>query len=446
VTAEFSSDFVFGTATSAYQIEGAWNLDGKGPSIWDTFTQTPGRVAGDVPGDAGVDHYHRLEEDLDLLGRLGVDSYRFSLSWSRILPDGVGRPNPRGLAFYDRLIDGLLQRGIAPNATLYHWDLPQALEDRGGWPQRDVVEWFAEYAEVAFARFGDRVPLWSTLNEPIALWVGYGLGAFAPGRRDPAAGKAAMHHALLAHGRAVEAFRASSAFGQIGIVLDIWQRHPATDSATDRDLALRDEDDGFRFFLDGLFAGSYSERIRARLAADGTLPDIRSGDAALSATPIDYLGLNVYSRVVVDAREYNPQWWVASQSHPGGNFLANGMEFYPRAVYDAVAMVRHEYGVQLPVYITENGMAGTDERVVDGTVDDGERIRYVAGFLDEVARANRDGLDIRGYYLWSLLDNFEWAAGYAQRFGIVHVDPDGFARTPKRSFEWYRSVIAARSL
>ena len=198
--------------------------------------------------------------------------------------------------------------------------------------------------------------------------------------------------------------------------------------------------------MDGLFAGGYSERIRSRLASEGTLPDIRPEDATLAATPIDFLGLNVYSRVVVDARDYNPQWWVASQSHPGGNFLANGMEFYPRAVYDAVAMVRRDYGVRLPVYITENGMAGTDELVQNGTVDDSERIGYVTGFLEEIARANRDGLDIRGYYLWTLLDNYEWAAGYGQRFGIVHVDPVEFTRTPKRSFDWYRSVIASRRL
>ncbi len=351
------SGFQFGVATSAYQIEGAWDADGKGPSIWDTFSQTPGRVDGDVPGDRGVDHYRRYREDVAIMRDLGLDSYRFSLSWARLLPEGTGRINRAGIDFYSRLIDELLAAGIDPNVTLYHWDLPQALEDRGGWANRDVADWFGEYAALAFAEFGDRVPRWATLNEPIALWVGYGMGVFAPGRADERDGRAAMHNALLAHGRGVQEFRASGASGEIGIVLDIWQRHPATDSPQDRAIAERDEDDGFRFFLDPLLGGGYSDRLTSRLTAEGTMPEVRDGDLELIATPIDYLGLNVYSRVVVSAENYNPKWWVADDSHPGGNFLDNGMEFYPKSVYDAIGMVRSEYGFEGPIFITENGVS-----------------------------------------------------------------------------------------
>ncbi|MDR0416487.1 MAG: beta-glucosidase, partial [Propionibacteriaceae bacterium] len=443
---QFPPDFVFGAATSAYQVEGAWDEDGKGPSIWDTFSQTPGHVDRDIPGDDGADHYHRTAEDLALLSHLGVDSYRFSLSWPRLLPEGTGRVNPRGAAFYDRLIDDLLAAGITPNATLYHWDLPQALEDRGGWPNRDIADWFAEYAAVAFSRFGDRVRWWSTINEPIALWVGYGLGVFAPGRADPAAGKAAMHNALRAHGRAVDAFRAAGCPGDIGIVLDIWQRHPATGSPADRALADQEEDDGFRFFLGPLFAGGYSDRLRRRLEAQGVMPAVAAGDLELIARPIDFLGLNVYSRVVVDAANHNPLWWTAGDTRPGGNFLSNGMEFYPEALYDAAAMVRRDYHVTLPLFITENGLGLPDEPMAGGRVEDDERIRYIHGFLAQLLRARADGHDIRGYYLWSLLDNYEWAAGFSQRYGLVHVDPATKTRTPKASFDWYRALIAARSL
>lgn len=438
----FPDDFVFGVATSAYQIEGAWNEDGKGPSIWDTFTHTPGKVHRDIPGDTAVDHYHRWREDVDLLRLLGIPSYRFSLSWPRLLPEGTGRPNPRGIEFYDRLIDRLLEAGIEPNVTLYHWDLPQALEDRGGWPSPAVADWFEEYAALAFDRFGDRVPRWSTLNEPIALWVGYGLGVFAPGRHDPVAGRQAMHNALVAHGRAVRAFRSAAGAGEIGIVLDIWPRHPASASDADRDLARRDEEDGFRFFLDGLLRGSYDDAILARLQGEGTMPSIGADDLALASQPIDYLGINVYSRVVVDSRTYSPRWWEGAATHPGGNYLANGMEFYPEALYEAATMLRDDYDLAIPLYVTENGMSAADERIEPGRVRDDERIRYVSGFLRQALRVRAEGIDLRGYYLWSLLDNYEWAAGFSQRFGIVHVDPATLDRVPKDSALWYRDLIS----
>lgn len=444
----FPRDFQFGVATSAFQIEGAWDLDGKGPSIWDTFSHTPGKVWRDEPGgEVAVDHYHRFREDVAIMKDLGLDTYRFSLSWPRLLPEGTGRVNQAGLDFYKRLLDELDDAGIASNVTLYHWDLPQALEDRGGWGNRDVAGWFGEYAALAFDELGDRVTRWATLNEPIAIWVGYGMGIFAPGHADPRLGKQAMHHALLAHGAGVSAFRASAAAerSEIGLVLDIWQRHPATDSAADLALAQRDEDDSFRFFLDPLLRGAYGDRIVSRLTAEGVMPEIRDGDLESISQPLDFLGLNVYSRVVVSAENYNPQWWVAGDGHPGGNFLDNGMEFYPKSVYDAIMMARDEYGFDGPIWITENGVADGPSSV-DGPLHDEERIRYVAGFLEWIARAIDDGADVRGYYLWSLMDNFEWAAGFSQKFGIVHVDLETLERTPKASAAWYRDVIARRGL
>lgn len=439
---QFPPGFQFGVATSAYQIEGAWNQEGKGPSIWDTFTQTPGKVHDDIPGNNGCDSYHRYPEDVALLRELGVDSYRLSLSWSRLLPAGVGAVNPAGVDYYDRVIDALLEAGIAPNVTLYHWDLPQALEDRGGWVNRDVADWFAEYAALAFDRFGDRVPLWATLNEPISLWMGYGVGRFAPGRQDAAAGRQTMHNAMLAHGRGVQAFRASGASGEIGIVLDIWKRQPLTPTPENIELANEGEDDGFRFFLDALRGGGYSDRIRARLEAAGTLPVILPGDQEVIEEPIDYLGLNVYSRVVVNAETTDREVWAQSETHPGGNYLDNGLEFYPRAVYEALEMVRDDYGWNGPTYITENG---TYDPIppTENPLEDDQRIAYVQGFLEWISQAVRDGFDVRGYYLWSLMDNYEWAAGYSYKFGLYHLDLDTLDRTPKKSASWYRNLIAA---
>lgn len=308
--------FEFGAATSAFQIEGAWDADGKGPSIWDTFGHTPGKVLDDIPGDVACDHYHRYPEDIEIMKWLGLDSYRFSLSWSRIMPEGVGRINQKGLDFYRRLTDSLLDAGITPNATLYHWDLPQALEDRGGWPDRDVADWFAEYASVVFDALGDRIGRWATVNEPISTWVGYALGAFAPGRRDERAGRQAMHNQMLAHGKAVQAFRAAGSPGDIGVVLDIWKRQPATDSLEDLALAAQGEDDGFRFFLDTLRGGGYSDRLRERLEADGTFPEVHDGDQEIIASPVDYLGLNVYSRVVVNSKNQDATGWAESDPPP----------------------------------------------------------------------------------------------------------------------------------
>jgi len=433
--------FRFGTATSAFQIEGGWDADGKSPSIWDTFGHTPGKVKDDIPGDIACDSYHRYGDDIALMRELGLDSYRMSLSWSRLIPDGTGRVNQAGVDYYNRVIDGLLEAGIDPNITLYHWDLPQALEDRGGWANRDVAEWYGEYAAVVFDRFGDRVQRWATINEPIAIWVGYGVGFFAPGHSDARAGRQAMHNALLAHGRGVQAFRAAGSPGEVGIVLDVWKRHPATDSAADIALANEGDDDGFRFFLDALRGGGYSDRILRRLDATGTMPDIRDGDQELIEQPIDYLGLNVYSRVVVDSTKNTGEKFAQSDPFPGGNFLDNGQEFYPRAVLDALDLLRDDYGWKGPVHITENGMTDGPSAASDPLQDD-ERIRYVEGFLEWISEAIRQGHDVRSYYLWSLMDNYEWSAGFSAKFGIAALDPVTLDRLPKKSALWYRDLVA----
>lgn len=438
----FPPSFRFGAATSAFQVEGAWEADGKGPSIWDTFGHTPGRFYDNLPGDFACDSYNRLEEDLRLISEVGIDSYRFSLSWPRLLPDGTGRVNPAGIGYYDRLVDGLLELGVQPNVTLYHWDLPQALEERGGWGNRDVADWFADYATVAFDRLGDRVRTWSTLNEPISIWMGYGRGVFAPGIRDERLGRRALHHALLAHGRAVQAFRAAGSPGEIGVVLDIWRRVPLTESAEDVQLAAEGEDDGFRFFLDPLLKGAYSDRIVDRLTREGTLPEIEDGDLTTISENLDFLGVNVYSRVVVDSTQAKPEAWAQSTPYPGGNYLDNGLEFYPRAVYEALEMLERDYGWRGPVMITENGMAD-GPGAGDDPLDDQERIAYMAGFLEWIGRSIAEGHDIRAYYAWSLMDNFEWSAGFSMRFGIARVDPVTLERVPKASARWYRDLIDA---
>lgn len=441
---EVPAGFVLGVATSAYQVEGAAAEGGRAPSIWDTFTSTPGNTKGGVSGCRGAEEYIRLEEDLAIMHDLGIDSYRFSISWSRLIPGGVGPVNEEGAAYYNRLIDRLLELGIQPNVTLYHWDLPQVLQDRGGWANRDVVEWFAEYARSSFELFGDGVTMWATLNEPISVWVGYGLGLFPPGITDAAIGRKAMHHAMLAHGRAVQEFRKSGAKGKIGIVIDVWKRHLASATEANRLLAEEAEDESFRFFFDELFAEGISERQIRRMTQADTIPPIEPGDYELAATLIDFLGINVYARVIVDSKSYNPIWWSQGNQFPGGNHLSNGTELYPDALTDAVRIVRDEYGVDIPIYITENGTTA-DGQVRDGVVQDDERIRYISAFLQKAIEAHDAGLGVNGYYVWSLMDNFEWAAAYSARFGLLHVDTDGtFDRTYKKSAHWFKRLAHSR--
>jgi beta-glucosidase len=416
--------FLWGVATSAYQIEGATREDGRGACIWDGF-DTP---AGES-GERACDFYHRSREDIALMRRLGIDVFRFSISWARVVPEGRGAVNVAGLDFYDRLVDDVLAAGIRPFATLYHFDLPQRLEDEGGWPARETAEAFAEYAAVVARRLGDRVPYWATHNEPwCTSWLGYVEGVHAPGRTDPAAGAAAAHHVLLSHGLAVEAIRREAPEAQVGILLDFWPQHAASDDA--RDVAAARAADGSRnrLFVDAVLSGRYPADVLERLGA--AAPPVREGDLATIAAPIDFLGVHYYSRNVVRAGPDGRPVGVP----PSGPLTAMGWEVYPEGMYEVLMRLHREYDAP-PLWVTENGMACAD------TLDDDERIAFLRAHLERVFRAIGEGVPVLGYLVWSLLDNFEWSEGYAKRFGLVRVDYETFERTPRQSFEWYRELV-----
>lgn len=437
---KFPDNFQWGVATSASQIEGAAFEDGRGASIWDTFSRLPGKILDGSTPDVACDFYHRYKSDIALAKSLGINAFRFSFSWSRILPDGTGRINGKGLDFYDRMIDELLKNEITPNATLYHWDLPQGIEDRGGWLNRDCADWFADYAELLFRRFSDRVPLFSTLNEPIAIYVGYGRGAFAPGKNSDRFGKQACHNALLAHGKAVERFRSLSLQkSKIGIVVDIWHRHPARDDNPD-DVALaeKENEESYRFFLNPIFNGGYTDYILKKMSDDGTLPEIEPEDFKYIGQKLDFFGLNCYNRVVVSKDSEAIKKKIINA---GGNFADTGEEFYPKSVYDALRILKNDYKVDIPIIITENGCRDNGEKSVNGEICDEFRIRYVKGFLKWIHKAIEEGIDVRGYYLWTLIDNFEWTAGYKFRFGIVSNDRITQKRTLKKSAFEYSDII-----
>lgn len=463
----FPPGFLWGAATSAYQIEGAWDEDGKGESIWDRFVRQPGKIAGGATGDIACDHYHRMPADVALMKELGLQAYRFSIAWSRVLPAGRGAVNQRGLDFYDRLVDELGQAGIAANVTLHHWDLPQALQDEGGWPRRDCADWFADYAQVVFERLGDRVALWATHNEPIVpSLLGWGAGGgVAPGLTDVAASYQAAHTMNLAHGRAVQVFRQGAYSGKIGIVLDLHGMVPASSSATDELACQRTRENAQGIFFDPIFLGRYPEYLMEWL---GPLrPQIEDGDLAQIHQPLDFLGLNYYFTQEVrhceDAADgLDAGLGVNSGATPeaklrakGGLFQAErkmltlpplghtelGWGIYPQGLGAVLRRVAAATG-NLPVYITENGCAMADQPGTDGFVQDDSRIDYLRRHLIEVQQAIREGIDVRGYFAWSLMDNFEWGAGYRPRFGIVRVDYDTMRRIPKASARWYREVIA----
>ncbi|HEY7691292.1 MAG TPA: GH1 family beta-glucosidase [Gaiellaceae bacterium] len=438
MTQSFPSGFVWGTATSAYQIEGAAGEDGRGESIWDRFSATPGRVTGSATGAVACDHYHRYREDVRLMRDLGAGAYRFSVAWPRVLPEGCGRVNTAGLDFYDRLVDELLANGIEPFVTLYHWDLPQPLEDRGGWPVRETVDAFAEYTGVVAARLGDRVRHWITQNEPwVAAWLGYGLGHDAPGRASEADAVAAGHHLLLAHGRALEILRAALPAARIGITLDLIPMHPLTPA--DRDVAAAAEADAERnlWFLEPVLRGAYPRKALGRLGPH--LPPGADGDLEAISRPIDFLGVNYYRRNLAWADPATGR--VAFAEVEGPDVTGNGWEVYPDGLYELLLRLHEDYGAPL-LYVTENGAAYPDVRGAAG-IDDARRIAYLERHLAAVGRALDAGVDVGGYFVWSLLDNFEWAQGYSQRFGIVYVDFGTLERIPKASYFWYRDVVTA---
>jgi beta-glucosidase len=435
------SGFVWGAATSAYQIEGAVTEDGRAPSIWDTFCAVPGAIDNGDTGEVACDHYHRWPEDVGLMRRLGLDAYRFSLAWPRVLPAGTGQVNQAGLDFYDRLVDGLLAAGIRPYATLYHWDLPQALQDRGGWPARETAYAFAEFASVVAGRLGDRVADWFTVNEPLcSAWIGYLDGMMAPGERDLSRAVPAAHHLLLGHGLAASALRDHSPGPvRVGAVLNLSPCEPATDDERDVAAARRADGHTNRWWLDPLHGRGYPADM---LAVYGIEPPVRPGDLATIATPMDHLGLNYYFRQVVTDDPTGPVPRAKMVSVPDWTFTAMGWEVHADGLEQLLVRLTDDYRVSR-VYVTENGSAWPDQVELDGQVQDKERTDYLEQHLEACLRAVRRGAPLAGYFAWSLLDNFEWAYGYAKRFGLVHVDYPTQRRTIKASGYRYRDIIAS---
>jgi beta-glucosidase len=446
----FPPGFLWGAATAAYQIEGAWDADGKGESIWDRFVRIPGAIANGDRGDVACDHYARWAEDVAHMANLGLKSYRFSVAWSRVQPRGCGPPNQRGLDFYRRLVEALNQHGIIPCLTLYHWDLPQALQDRGGWLNRDTALRFAEYSALMVRTLGDVVPLWVTHNEPfIQAFHGYGKGENAPGWRNPWAILPVAHHLLLSHGLAVDAFRACApqpAAGrapQIGIVLFIWPHHPASDQP--RDVAANHIVDGAmnHWFLAALFQGRYPADLLRHFARRAMRPPVHPDDLKIICRPIDFLGVNTYTRLINRA-DWRNLLSGARQLPPDGPTTAMGWEIYPDCIVEALRLARSY--TTLPLYITENGAAFADQIGPDGVVDDQQRIAYLKAYIAAAHRALSAGIDLRGYFVWSLLDNFEWAQGFSKRFGLIYSDYPSQRRIWKRSAYWYRELIARNGL
>ncbi|MEV6006373.1 GH1 family beta-glucosidase [Streptomyces sp. NPDC051976] len=433
-------DFVWGAATAAYQIEGAVDEDGRAPSIWDTFSHTPGKVADGDTGDVACDHYHRWPEDLELMRALGVDSYRFSVAWPRVIPQGSGAVNAAGIGFYDRLVDALLEAGITPNATLYHWDLPQAQQDRGGWPERETAERFGEYAAVVAEALGDRVKDWATLNEPLcSAWIGHLEGTMAPGLTDLTAAVRASYHLHVGHGLAVQALRAAHSDLRVGIVNNLSPCEPATDREADIAAARRADGHTNRWWLDPIHGRGYPQDMVELYGVD--LP-IRDGDLESIAAPLDWLGLNYYFRNVITDDPKGPAPYAKSVYLPGVRRTAMDWEVNADGLEQLLVRLSEEYGASR-ILVTENGSAYRDTVGADGQVDDPERTAYLEEHLAACARAIRQGVPLAGYYAWSLLDNFEWAYGYDKRFGLVHVDYPTQKRTIKGSGRRYADIIAA---
>jgi beta-glucosidase len=438
-----TAPFVWGAGTAAFQIEGATRADGRGESIWDRFAAGAGNVVAGDTGEPACEHYFRWREDLDLMRALGLQGYRFSISWPRVQPDGRGPVNPKGIDFYRRLAQGLRERGIQPLATLYHWDLPQALQDEGGWASRDVVERFAEYARLVLDGLDGLVEDWVTHNEPwVTAFLGYAQGVKAPGLRDWPAALRAAHHALLAHGVVVRDFRASGRPGRIGITLDLTVARAASDAPEDLAAARRLDGHHDRWFLDALTRGAYpADMLELYEQATGPLEAIRDSDLETIAQPLDFLGVNFYRPNLVAAGD-SPVVGIREVEQDAER-TAMDWPVVPDALTELLLRIKRDYG-DLPLLITENGAAFPD-RLDDGAVDDERRVEYLRAHIAAVERARDQGVDVRGYYVWSLLDNFEWEWGYAQRFGIVYVDYATQRRIPKRSALWYSDLIARRN-
>jgi beta-glucosidase len=434
----FPADFTWGASTASYQIEGAWDADGKGESIWDRFSHTPGKIEDASTGDVACDHYHRYQEDIALMRSMGLKAYRFSISWPRVLPTGYGKVNPTGLGFYDRLVDSLLEAGIQPFVTLHHWDLPQALYEKGGWLDRANLGYFADYSVLMARHLGDRVRHWATFNEPnVIADAGYLWGEHAPGIQDDEKSARQVHHNLMvAHGLAIQALRAANPALQLGIVLTVWNPEPLTNDPADVAAAQRVWEERETIYFHPIFRGHYHP---AALDAMGNAaPEVKAGDMALISQKLDFLGINSYSRSVMSAQ---------GRVHPvpGSEYTDMGWEICAPAFRRMLNRINNDYDLP-PMYITENGAAFKDVVSPDGRIHDERRIGYLREHIRQVGLAMQDGVDMRGYFVWSLLDNFEWSQGYTKRFGIVRVDYETLERTVKDSGTWYAHLIAANQL
>ncbi|MBE0669076.1 MAG: beta-glucosidase [Anaerolineales bacterium] len=440
---QFPKDFIWGAATASYQIEGAWNEDEKGESIWDRFSHTPGKVQDGDTGDVACDHYHRWEDDLEMIKRLGLKAYRFSTAWPRVLPSGSGKVSEAGLDFYSRLVDGLLKLDIEPYVTLYHWDLPQKLQDKGGWPARMVVDAFVEYADVVSRALGDRVKNWITLNEPwVSAFVGYKDGRHAPGHTNLDEALAASHHLLLAHGRAVPVIRSNSRDSNVGITLNLSPKYPASPSVADR--AAATSDDGYlnRWFLDPLVGRGYPQDTVRQHGTD--MAFVQDGDLEAIAVPLDFVGVNYYTRNIVRSEKVSEAENVPQTVFRGDEITEMDWEVFPEGLYKILGRLYFDYNFPV-IHITENGAAFVDNVNADGEVDDPERLSYIQRHLQQVHRAIEAGIPVKGYFAWSLMDNFEWGFGYSKRFGLVYVDYKTQKRIVKSSAKWYQQAIEQNS-
>ena len=431
----YPPDFTWGVAASSYQIEGAWNEDGKGESIWDRFSHTPGNIKNGDTGDIACDHYHRYKGDITLMKELGVQAYRFSISWPRVLPKGKGDINRAGLNFYSRLVDGLLEAGIEPWICLYHWDLPQALQDEGGWVNRNIVQYFADYAGLVARELGDRVKRWLIFNEPRCVaWLGHFIGTHAPGIKNLELALKVSHHLLLAQGKTIQTLRDVNQDFQIGTIVDLNPIHPITNDGKDQKAAGNFDEVLNRWFLDPIFKGEYPP-----LAKEAGMEPKRE-DMDLIQQPLDFLGVNYYTRLLVtyDPSNFLMQGKVVQKNTP---ITEMGWEIYPNGLYEILTRLRKEYDNPV-LYVTENGAAFQDNVMEDDKIRDDDRISFLRDHMLAAYRAIKDGVRLNGYFVWTIIDNFEWAEGYSKRFGLVHTDYQTLKRTPKKSFYWYKRLIA----
>lgn len=443
---QFPEEFIWGAATASYQIEGAWNKHGKGESTWDRFAHTPGKIRNGDTGDVANDHYRLWKKDIGLMKKIGLQAYRFSISWPRVLPKGRGKVNQKGVDFYSRLVDGLLNAGIKPFVTLNHWDLPQALEDEGGWPVRSTADAFVEYTDVISRALGDRVNNWITHNEPaVVAWMGYGTGIHAPGLKDYKLAVPASHHLLLSHGLAVPVIRLNSPDAEVGIVLDIWWRAAASNSRADLDLVRQEDGRLVRWFTDPLYGRGYPSDVIADFTKIGALPNgldfVQTGDMESIATPTDFIGLNYYSRHVYRANiDHSDPQADFTQPRTAEHWTEMNWEIYPDGLTYVLERLYSNYQPR-KIYVTENGASYSTPPDEKGNVPDVHRINYLRTHFAAAYRALQAGVPLAGYFVWSLLDNFEWSWGYMQRFGIIWVDYETQKRTLKDSAKWYKKVI-----